>query len=335
MNVDANHSGTRKMRDELNKEELLNFIENHHVLYIRHSMDTTAEIYRKLIDEGIVAVHYTERLKEVVDSTNLKNHEDPENFEGYARNVLRRLSRHCKNGVIVFADYSDPPLKSIQKTGSIGIIPEGQKYKVKRYYGHPNYPNGLIYKQVELCNYTKLSYADYAAFLAIHPRGGTLSQWKAEEPVKFTYKRKLDLPIDSRSISLDVLFPAQQEVLCSEYLRTKAPDEIRLKHLLLPVGRGMKTVDIDGVNERIHLFAQVSYSDSKSDIKRKVQDLTGLAKGYGGSKDLVRVYFGPTSIKGLVHSIDPDIQFVPLEEVFEVMKGTGIINDMLGIRPTA
>lgn len=319
------------MRDKLNDEELVDFIKSHHVIHIRHSMDTTTELYSKLIHDGIVAVHYTERLKEGVDSANLENHEDPENFEGNAKNVLIRLNQHCRNGVIVFADYSDPPTKTRQKAANIGIIREGESYKAKRYQEHPNRPDGLIYKQVELCNYITLSYADYAAFLAIHPRGGTVTRWKAEELVKFIYKRELGLPIDFESISLDLLFPAQQEVLCSEYLRTKAPNKIRLKYLLLPIGRGMKTVDIDGVNERIHLFAQVSYSDSEDEIKRKVQDLGDLSKGYSSSKRLVQAYFGPISIKKLVHSISPDIQFIALEEVFTAMRGTGIVDDMLGI----
>lgn len=244
---------------------------------------------------------------------------------------MNRFRRHCKNGVIVFADYSDPPDETIQKAANIGIIPEGESYKAERYIGHPDYPSGFVYKQVELRNYKTLSYADCAPFLAIHPRGGTLSQWKAEKPVKFIYKRELGLSIDPKSINLEVLFPAQQEVLCSEYLRTKAPDKIKLKHLVLPVGRGMKTVDIDGVNERIHLFAQVSFSQTEEEVKRKTQDLRDLAKGYSGSKELVQVYFGPISVKGLVQYIDQNILFVSLEEVFEVMKDTGILEDMLAI----
>jgi len=324
--------GARRMRDELDKEELLSFIEDHHVIYIRHSMDTTTKVYLKLIRDGTVAVHYGERLKEGLDSANLKNHENPENYEGNARNVLNRLRRHCKNGVVVFADYSDPPDETIQKAANIGIIPEGESYKAKRYLGHPDHPGGFVYKQVELRNYKTLSYADYAPFLAIHPRGGTLSQWKAEKPVKFIYKRELGLSIDPKSINLEVLFPAQQEVLCSEYLRTKAPDKIKLKHLVLPVGRGMKTVDIDGVNERIHLFAQVSFSQTEEVVKRKTQYLRNLPKGYSGSKELVQVYFGPISVKRLIQYIDQDIHFVPLEEVFEVMKDTGILEDMLGMR---
>lgn len=315
----------------MNKNQLLGFIEDHHVIYIRHRMDTTPKVYLKLIQDGVVAVHYGERLKEDVDSANLKNHEKPENYEGNAGNVLNRFRRHCKNGVIVFADYSDPPDENIQKAANIGIIPEGESYKAERYIGHPDYPSGFVYKQVELRNYKTLSYADCAPFLAIHPRGGTLSQWKAEKPVKFIYKRELGLPIDPKSINLEVLFPAQQEVLCSEYLRTKAPDKIKLKHFLLPVGRGMKTVDIDGVNERIHLFAQVSFSQTEEEVKRKTQDLRDLVKGYSGSKELVQVYFGPISVKGLVQCIDQNILFVSLEEVFEVMKDTGILEDMLAI----
>ena len=76
--------GAKKMRDKLDEEELLDFVENHHVVYIRHSMSSTPKVYLKLIRDGIVAVHYGERLKEGIDPENLKNHEDPENYESLA-----------------------------------------------------------------------------------------------------------------------------------------------------------------------------------------------------------------------------------------------------------
>lgn len=46
----------------------------------------------------------------------------------------------------------------------------------------------------------------------------------------------------------------------------------------------------------------------------------------------MKVYFGPKEIRGLVHRNASDMLFVSLEELFEAMKDTGILDDMLGVR---
>lgn len=317
------------MRDKLESKELEDFIENHYVIYIRHFLLSTRQLYQKLISDGIVAVHYGESLKKGVDAGNLKNHEDPQNYEdGIARKVMNRLKRYCEDGVVVFADYSDPNY-SDQKMANMGIIQEGEHYKAVPYYEGNDL---FVYKQIGLCNYKPIAYADFTQFLAIHPRGGTVIRWHAEKPVKFIYKKELGLPIDPESTNFEVLFPAQQEVLCSEYLRMKAPNEIRLKHFLLPIGRGMKAVDIDGINDFKRVFAQVSFSRNKKEVKDKAKELENLAKDYRGSKELIRVYFGPKETERFVHQVASDIMFVSLEEVFAAMKNTEILNVLLGMR---
>ena len=90
-------------------KELEEFIESHHVVYIRHSLSSTPEVYTKLISNGIVAVHYTDRLKKGVNSEDLENHKDPENYEDNVKPVMKRFKRFCDEGVIVFADYTYPP----------------------------------------------------------------------------------------------------------------------------------------------------------------------------------------------------------------------------------
>ena len=59
-------------RDKLETKEIEDFIEKHHVVYVRHNMDTTVSVYQELISNGLIAVHYGERLKRDVDSKNLK-----------------------------------------------------------------------------------------------------------------------------------------------------------------------------------------------------------------------------------------------------------------------
>jgi hypothetical protein len=321
------------MRNKLSLEELESFIENHKVFYIRHDMDSTEQVYNKLISEGLIAVHYGEELKENIDATNPKNRENPENFKDNARRVLTRFKECCREGAIVFADYSDPPVKTIQKRVNIGIIPEGTDYKAVTYFGHDKYPEGLIYEQARLHYHQTFAYANIVPFLAIHPRGGTLVHWRqAEKVVKFIYRKELGSITDLKNATFEMLLPAQQEVLCSEFLRAKAPKELRIGYFLLPIGRGMKTIDIDGANERIRLFAQVSFSRIKSEIGTKIAEMENLAKEYKGPKELVQVYFGPNAVRDFVSRIESNIKFLSLEEVFTAMTGTGILDDMLGLK---
>jgi len=321
------------MGNELSFEDLESFIEKHKVFYIRHDMDTTEQIYSRLISEGLIAVHYGGELKDNVDATNPKNRENPDNFKDNARHVLTRFKECCKEGAIVFADYSDPPVKSIQERANIGIILEGSNYEAVPYSGHPEYPEGLIYEQAKLQYHKTLAYADILPFLAIHPRGGTLVHWRqAEKVIKFIYKKELGLITGPKDVTFEILFPAQQEVLCSEFLRTRAPKELRINYLLLPVGRGMKTIDIDGANERVHLLAQVSFSKMESEVEAKIIGIANLAKVHKGPKEIVQVYFGPNEMRDVVARINSDIRFFSFEEVFTEMSNTGILDDMLGLK---
>jgi hypothetical protein len=320
------------MRDKLRFEKLDEFIERHDVFYIRHDFDTTEQIYNKLISDGLVAVHYGTELKKGIDKNDPRNRENPENFKGNAGRVLSRFKQCCNEGAIVFADYSNPPVPTIQKGVNMGIIPEGTNYEVVPYYGHKDYPKGLIYEQARLEHCKTFSYANIEPFLAIHPRGGTLVHWKqAEQFVKFVYRKELGLSTSEDKPTFEMLFPAQQEVLCSEFLRKKAPKELRLDYLLLPVGRGMKTIDIDGANKWIHLIAQVSFSTTTDEVSAKIEEMENLAAGYKGKKKLVQVYFGPSQTRSIVTKLGSSVKFFSLEETFDAMKETGILNDMLGL----
>ena len=312
-------------------KELEEFIESHHVVYIRHSLSSTPEVYIKLISNGIVAVHYTDRLKKGVNSEDLENHKDPENYEDNVKPVMKRFKRFCDEGVIVFADYTDPPNGLEYKAVNIGIIPEHSCFEPKKYLpGDEDFPKHFIYKQVKLCNCVHLSYSEAVPFFAIQPRGGTVVKWNAaEQLVKFVYKRKLGLKIKKESINHQILLPFQQEVLCSEYLRIKAPNEIRIKYFLSPVGRGLKTVDIYGANDTNHIFAQVSLSTDESEIKNKIGELLQLSREENDFKKPILIYFGPHKTKEFVRRIAPKVKFIPLEKVFDEMRNTGVLSEML------
>lgn len=306
-------------------------------------MSSTKKTYQNLISKGIAAIHYQHDLSRNIDRTVLKNHSDPQNYKknSAGRKVIERLVHYCKAGAIVVADYSEPnytsPRTDIQKTVKIGILPGNTSLKVARYETDPedreDYPYGLFYKQVRLSNVVELRSSDLALILAIHPRGNTAIHWEeGEKAMKFIYKRELDLKLDTKSIGFEVLFPAQQEVLCSEYLRSKAPPRIRVKYLLLPVGRGMKSIDIFGSNDEATILAQVSFTVAEDKLKEKIAALEEVANKGQNRKDIAKVYFGPKEIRETVKKCSSEVFFVSLEEVFESMKDTGILDDMLGVR---
>ena len=180
-------------------------------------------------------------------------------------------------------------------------------------------------------NVVELGQADLALILAIHPRGNTVVRWEeGEEAIRFIYKRKLGLTLRPSEIGFKVLFPAHQEVLCSEYLRVKGSKDIRLKHLLLPVGRGMKSIDIFGANESTLILGQVSFTPEPEIIEEKVESLKSAVTQVE-QKKVQKVYFGPPEAESDALQIDPDLTFISLEKVFEEMKDTGILEVMLGV----
>ena len=147
------------------------------------------------------------------------------------------------------------------------------------------------------------------------------------------YKRKLNLPLRDLYVGFEVLFPAQQEVLCSEYIRIKGPERLRLKHLLLPVGRGMKSIDIFGSTNNGFVLGQVSFSNNPNTIKEKIESLKEAKRDVENKEnEVVLVYFGPPDKREDILRLDKDLEFVSLKDVFDEMrKETGILNDMLGI----
>jgi hypothetical protein len=79
----------------------------------------------------------------------------------------------------------------------------------------------------------------------------------------------------SQAASLDTLSPDQQEVICSEFLRSETAAQHGLpllSHLILPLGRTMKDIDILGLAPDLkRIFAQVTYTtfeESEWKLKR-------------------------------------------------------------------
>jgi hypothetical protein len=84
--------------------------------------------------------------------------------------------------------------------------------------------------------------------------------------------------VEGRSADFDIgrLLPGQQEVLCSEFLRLPEAGMLGLpilSHLLLPLGRTMKDIDIYGLaNDGKRIFGQITYK-ALDHVRCKVERL--------------------------------------------------------------
>jgi hypothetical protein len=113
--------------------------------------------------------------------------------------------------------------------------------------------------------------ADYATILVGRPRQGTLNRWPSAGLM-------IENIVEGRptELALNNLSYAQQEILCSEFLRTSCAVSNGLPTLvglILPVGRTMKDIDFIGIaSDGKPIFAQVTFSNLEA-ARRKLERL--------------------------------------------------------------
>lgn len=320
-------------------------IEEMPLIFVRHGpMDSTYRVYRELIDNNLIALHYARKLKgEEWARKRSGRVVVPEHFEKNteAHRVMKRLSAYCEKGAIVAADYSQYS-PYIPATMLVGIIPPGSKPKTKRIKPckpdegevvRKKYLNGTVYSTVKLKDAIKFDYAEYRILKASQARlRGNVVEWKVggiDRWIKSLYMYKLHL-IKKISPDVHLLTADQLEVLCSEYLRSVlAPSDLRIGYFLTPVGRGTKGTDIDGESKNRHILGQVSFSENEDEIMEKIKDLQSYEKEYDGQKELVLVYFGPRKQKPKNQL--GNVRYIPIEKVFKKIRAykRGILESML------
>ena len=280
-------------------------------------MDVTLETQNHFIETGNIAVHYCEDILPGKDrcSTN------PEDYKQRAARVLRRMRRFCEKGALAVGYYNEhPPNRML-----IGLIPSGSKIEAEVHdlWKNEYYPSGdTCYKTIQLKNYFEVDLNKNRQLESCIPRGNVFVRWKVngvDRTIKYLYKIHHGL-IEKRDRNVYDLSYAQLEVLCSEYLRMINTD-YRIDHFVTPVGRSQKSTDVDGINEQGTVLAQVSFSQDENEIKEKM----GALLQYDDINTKL-VYFGPEFKRKQV--IDP-IKYIPIEEVFEYIKKTSLIDSLL------
>ncbi len=242
--------------------------------FARHTvgLDIDKRTRAKLWEERRIAIHFPHSKDGKLrgrDNRSLKLSDYP----GRARRAMRALLTLAKNGGYVCAEHHP------QQECLVGYVRPNTKIQLVR--GRWGSANGYdqrkaVLKSVKLEKVKIMHRCDLALVLVGRPRQGTIMRWpSAKDSIENIVEGKRTKP------SFDRLSPDQQEIMCSEFLRCEKFEQIgpasyrRLAHLLLPVGRSMRDVDICGITmSGKTLFAQVTFHEVASkEAKAKIATL--------------------------------------------------------------
>jgi hypothetical protein len=260
----------------------------------------------RLLNENRIAIHYPERPDGITGDSDSKSL-NPNDYHRAAKGAIRALVELARDGGYVCAEYHGYTKVKIGKVSPETIIDlfEGQWAPENE-----NAPRDAILKSIRLSEVKEIHPEDYATIWVGRPRQGTLQRWSNAGTVIEQLVEHGGLPISPKSLS-----PTQQEVLCSEFLRTEIAASMGLplvNSLLLPVGRTMKDIDILGITSKGNrVFAQVTFSSFEA-AGPKFQKL----KKYNCDSGNHCIFFCSTSKMEIVNGI---ILF-PLHQVFELFR---------------
>jgi len=276
--------------------------------YVRHTEDLNIDEHtrNRLWNEEKIAIHYPRdksgNFPKRPDSRDL----GPAHYSGKAAGAIRALRELASEGGYVCAEYAHESkclLGYISPKSQVNFL-EGKWSDKGEYKGRK-----AILKCLNLRKVKALRSADLAIILVGRPRMGTIARWsKAKDAIKNIVEGIQLEP------SLDLLFPYQQEIMCSEFLRSRAAEELglpRLAHLLLPVGRTVKDFDICGITDSgTKVFVQVTHhSISDSESAEKLALLRPY--GDGGKNQLIFV------CQCDEEKTQNGVTIVPLDKVYE------------------
>jgi len=228
--------------------------------YIRHTkeLDIDGATRQRIWDDRRIAIHFPRKEDGKLHSKDNQSL-DPADYPRRERRAIRALGNLAKDGGYVCAEYfqhSECILGYVEPATRIELI-RGGWGSIDRYPHRKAILKSLRLKKVKL-----ISPCDSAVFLVRRPRQGTIMRWRR------TGKTIENIVRGNRVVpALDLLSYEQQEIMCSEFLRSKRAEQLRapkLVHLVLPPGRNMRCVDVCGISSTGGMiFAQVTYSDLK------------------------------------------------------------------------
>lgn len=276
--------------------------------YARHTSKLTVDKQTKQIifDENLIAIHYPAYRDGVIGATdNLSR--DPSDYSGKDKEIVQTLDTLARNGGYVCVEYQD------QQSTKVGIVLPNSQIRLLEGRYEPG--NGTaVLKTLRMSNVRALDPWIAIRVLVGRPQRHSLCRWHAiGDRIRHLVEQT------QTTQSLNHLLPAEQEILCSEFLRLSLAEEIglpRLVSLLVPVGRTMKDLDILGLDPNGHILAaQVTYGRI-DDAPIKVETL----RRYSTKSQCLPIYFCLSDYNGLAG----DVHVISLQHVFTRFISTDI-----------
>ena len=224
--------------------------------FIRHTeaLDVDDATRQKLWDDRRIGIHFPHDVNGELPKRGDNSSLDPNDYSR-GKSQMRILSELAKNGGYVCAEHfqHDECVVGRVRPGSPIELIHGMWGSLNGYEGRK-----AILKTLRLENVKLVRRSDSALILVGRPRQGTVMHWPSAG-------KTIENAVMGRTVApaLDQLSHAQQEIMCSEFLRS--PDAAKLGfpqlvHLILPVGRTMRGIDIYGMDTAgKRIFGQVTY----------------------------------------------------------------------------
>ena len=278
--------------------------------FIRHTdqIEITRYGFERLYNEHLIGIHYSSRYK--VYKGELLN---PEAYDqNDAKRGLNYLIELGTNGGYVWSDYS-PINKNVIGKIEPNTVVELIDFDVDPAKNSVDCKDGkLIMKCLRFSETKDIAEDKCLDLKARRPQQGTFVKWhKSYGKIKNIFDGNFSIR------SWTDLTPDQQEILVYEYLSHAESNKCHIHHLLMPIGRTMKDVDIYGVNKsRQKVFVQVTY------LQQDKTKIDALSK-YKGTGNLL-VYAGDVEDKE-----EFGIVFMDVKKIFDWLnKNTDIISCM-------
>ncbi len=260
--------------------------------FIRHGRDWQVgqDEKRRLRENGLIAIHY-----EPIASV------DPRDYKKEHQQFIRRFVQIATEGGLVVSTH--PPEPSVW----IGEVLPGSGIDFR----HVRAENGdeAVLKIIRLSTPKCFSPALASRLLAIQPRQQTLCAWTSVgERARQLYENGRH-----RISAVSDFLPFEQEVICSEFLRSDLTQPFKLpqiSHFVFPVGRTLPDIDMAGVTkDGQRVLAQVTFK-GRVQLGEKLKSLQALRSD---STSLI-MFCNDTE------RVDSDgVHFVPLQSAIEQM----------------
>lgn len=275
--------------------------------FIRHTnvLEIDNSDISLMFEQGIVGIHYGSAYKN--DPSELLN---PNIYEGKdAVRSMKYLLNLAKVGGYIWSDYS-----SISKTLIGKVSPESEVF-LKEFVPTKNkedFEKGKLFmKCIRLSETKEIRVDQKLSMRTRRPVQGTFVRWhKSYGGIKKIFEG------DEKINSWNDLTPDQQEILVYEYLKEVNNDEYHIRHLLMPIGRTMKDVDIYGMNNLgKRIFVQVT---NFSEVQHKVDALRQYSS--------LLIYAGDVENK-----VENGIKYINVHDIFNYFKSDFMLLEMMNV----